>query len=581
MSNTPGFLFDTIMLNNGVGFSPKPLTIIVGSNNSGKTRLLKEIKQFTVNKDNDLKILHSITAKPCDLTKLFEQLGIEQTSDSSGDQVSYTLRTHFEQLNQGSNKLHHQTLVKDVATDALRSSIFKDMLGKMIAAHISTEDRLIAAKAARRVSSDDKSVLVSMYREGTGIEKQLSDFVFRAFKKRIKLDFTNIPQISIRVGDDFSQLPADPRDSLPILSKLPLLEDEGDGLRSFVTTLVLLLVSRVPYLLLDEPEAFLHPPQAAELGRIIAELASPTKNVILSTHSVDLLRGILSMQPDLNIIRLTRTSTSSSAHLLDIKEIQEVTKNPLLSSNRVLDSLFYQGCVIVEGDSDRLFYDKLAREYQPNDDIHYTHSQSKQSIQQFLPPYLKTNVRFACILDFDILRVPGDLKKLLQSAGFKDVEKAIQLQQEIQQEINGKSLQEKYNLFITESLATLQAAPQPGNSIDSDTAEKTLRKMKNEFAERFDETDRWIDVKKTGIAALSKKSQATFSELTRICQSGGIFIVPFGSLEGSLASEGIPYSSNKKAWLQRAVDWLDQNKLGASSEVLLFIKQIHTYLRTE
>lgn len=580
MNNDVIFQIDKINLKNGVTIQPKPITIIVGSNNSGKTRLLKEIKSYTTNQNDDLKILESINAKSCDLDKLLNSLGIEVITAGSNDTISYTLRTHFDLLNQGASRSWHDSLMKDVGNDALQSRIFKDTLGKMLTGYISTEDRLMAAKATIRTSGDDGSLLYSMYREGTNLENQISDYVYRAFKKKVKLDFSDIPNLSIRIGDDFSHIPPDPRDARPKLSKMSLLEGEGDGLRSFTTTVALLLVSKTPYLLLDEPEAFLHPPQAYELGRILSELTSSSKNIILSTHSVDLLKGILSKQPDINIIRLSRTRSSSSAHLLDAMEIQELRKNPLLSSHRVLDSLFYQGCVIVEGDSDRLFYEKIARQYEPADDVHYTHSQSKQSIHKFIPPYRRTNVRFACILDFDILRVPGDLKKLLQKTELKEIEKAIALQELIQQEINGKSLNEKYEKFINEAIQSLESASKPSSLLLNETIEAELRKLKSFFEEGFDETDRWIAVKKTGINALTKQSAQAFMALDALCRSVGIFILPFGSLEGSLASEKIPYSNNKKAWLQRAVEFLDKTTLPETSDLLKFVREVHNYLRS-
>lgn len=53
---------------------------------------------------------------------------------------------------------------------------------------------------------------------------------------------------------------------LTILSKATPLREEGDGLRSFVSVLLSLMGRRKPVFLLDEPEAFLHPPYAAQDG---------------------------------------------------------------------------------------------------------------------------------------------------------------------------------------------------------------------------------------------------------------------------------------------------------------------------
>jgi hypothetical protein len=54
------------------------------------------------------------------------------------------------------------------------------------------------------------------------------------------------------------------------LAEVPLLHQSGDGIRSFAGTLVAATCGAHPLLLIDEPEAFLHPPQARRLSRAIA-----------------------------------------------------------------------------------------------------------------------------------------------------------------------------------------------------------------------------------------------------------------------------------------------------------------------
>ncbi|MGZ3471666.1 MAG: AAA family ATPase [Isosphaeraceae bacterium] len=57
------------------------------------------------------------------------------------------------------------------------------------------------------------------------------------------------------------------------------LDEQGDGIRSFVGIVVALLILNRGLFLIDEPEAFLHPPQAYRIGAFIAEQSSLSRQL--------------------------------------------------------------------------------------------------------------------------------------------------------------------------------------------------------------------------------------------------------------------------------------------------------------
>ena len=177
------------------------------------------------------------------------------------------------------------------------------------------------------------------------------------------LDFTSPQRLLLRVGSDFSSIPGDPRDAKPILEKCEKLDDHGDGLRSFLGVAVALAVVRRPLFLIDEPEAFLHPPQAYRMGQLLAEYAGENRQILAATHSADLLRGVLSKTRDIKIVRLDRQDCLNKIRVLSPKLLDDVIKDPLLSSARVLDGLFYHGAVAGEGDRDARLYQPCLQGY--------------------------------------------------------------------------------------------------------------------------------------------------------------------------------------------------------------------------
>lgn len=70
-------------------------------------------------------------------------------------------------------------------------------------------------------------------------------------------------------------------------------------------------------MLIDEPEAFLHPPLARQVGELIGDFGDE-KQIFGSTHSVEVLKGILLKSSDVNVIRITQPETyKNQINILD------------------------------------------------------------------------------------------------------------------------------------------------------------------------------------------------------------------------------------------------------------------------
>ncbi|MCB6203995.1 AAA family ATPase, partial [Extibacter muris] len=139
------------------------------------------------------------------------------------------------------------------------------------------------------------------------------------------------------------------------------MKDEGDGFRSFVSVYLALRSGDKPVVLIDEPESFLHPPQAYELGKVIGSSAEQCSQMIIATHSTHLLNGIMSTcdWDNCDILRLQRDGDSLRANLLDREGLDRVKGDPLLRSTRLLEGVFTRVVVVVESESDALVYREI------------------------------------------------------------------------------------------------------------------------------------------------------------------------------------------------------------------------------
>lgn len=220
--------------------------------------------------------------------------------------------------------------------------------------------------------------------------------------------------LEFRVGDDFSRIPNNPQEAFKELRNYPLLDDQGDGLRSILGIITAILSVKKPVVLLDEPEAFLHPPQAMQLGELISDLVEADRQIFIATHSADFLKGLIGSTKDAVIVHLNREKNVTQANVLDSITLNNIVVDPLLSSSRVLEGMFYKGVVATEGDADTVFYQRLFQKVGASDEIHFVNAHNKQTLKKIIDPYKKLDIKFAMIADADVIRDKHEFLEILK-----------------------------------------------------------------------------------------------------------------------------------------------------------------------
>lgn len=96
-------------------------------------------------------------------------------------------------------------------------------------------------------------------------------------------------------------------------------------------------------MLIDEPEAFVRPPPARQLGRILVKDKPEDQQLWLSTHSGDLVRGLLEI-PDasVRVLRLRRRDDVNVVAELSSSDVKTLWDDPLLRYSNILDGLFHE-----------------------------------------------------------------------------------------------------------------------------------------------------------------------------------------------------------------------------------------------
>src|SRR5207247_11230495 len=149
-------------------------------------------------------------------------------------------------------------------------------------------------------------------------------------------------------------------DAVRFHASAQLIDQASDGVKAFTGIVTELVAGDPLVLLIDEPEAFLHPALASKLGYEVSRAAVQSdKRVFASTHSPAFVMGCIQSGAPINIVRLTYRSGVATARVLPSSEILELMRHPLLRSTGVLSGLFYEFVVVTESDADRAFYQEV------------------------------------------------------------------------------------------------------------------------------------------------------------------------------------------------------------------------------
>ena len=203
----------------------------------------------------------------------------------------------------------------------------------------------------------------------------------------------------------------------------PLLEESSDGVKAFVGLVGTLLATTGQLLLIDEPEAFLHPPLARKLGTHIAQISAERGGMVFAaTHSPDFLMGCIESGSNVQIIRLSFKSGVAGAQFLDPETVAPLMRDPLLRSTSVLAGLFHAGVVVTEGDTDRAFYDevnyRLVGAGRGSEATLFVRAGTKQSVPRMVQMLRSLGVPAAGIVDLDVLKDGGgEWLRVLRAAG--------------------------------------------------------------------------------------------------------------------------------------------------------------------
>jgi hypothetical protein len=314
------------------------------------------------------------------------------------------------------------------------------------------------------------------------------------------------------------------QEALRFFDKAQSIHEFSDGVKSFVGILSAVLSGNFKVILIDEPEAFLHPPLARRLGVELHKIAREQHaQVFAATHSPDFLMGCIQSGTDISIVRLTYKDTHAAARELKPEQVKRIMRQPLLRSTGVLSALFHDGAVVCESDSDRAFYqelnERLLEAGRGAKNVAFINAQNKQTLERIIKPLRDMGIPAAVVVDADVLSPGEDFSRLMMAAATDQ--------------------------SIRESLAA--------------TRDAFFRRCEAVVGGDKDVVKRQLKLR--GLGVLPSQERLEFQDLLlRPLAERGIFVVPEGELESWLPSlaKGIG-RSDKSKWLVKIFERLGED----------------------
>lgn len=418
LNNYPSISIKSIKFKNQkpVTFNEDDIILLVGANNCGKSRTLKDIRDKILNNDKPFVLVDDIEVTDSNFSA--ESLISYIKENLKKNNIGYYVFKSDDncEYNYGSDNFNQMRV----------GSFFnKKDFYKLFYTFLSTENRLNLTKPIQLMNFQDSQAIsvINKLRTDQEMITKLNSFLNNSFKKAIEIDDKNIDpqsQISYIIGD-FEKIEnlvnCKKRDFYNQKDEYEALNDQGDGIRSTVAILASLIVNRNQLYLIDEPETFLHPPQARQLGRDICQL-SRGKQSFIATHNIDFIRGVLESDSQrVKIIKIDRIGNDNEYNCLNNKSVKEIAEDKNLKYSNLLNGLFYERVILCEDESDCKFYSAILETI--NTEVYqstlFCAVGGKGQFKRIIALLKELHINWYIIADLDLINSDKDVEDILNS----------------------------------------------------------------------------------------------------------------------------------------------------------------------
>lgn len=551
------------------------VTAIVGANNAGKSTILRELNQSLIKgtqQPQQFSVQSIELSSPGNVADFFAWLG------STASFVAYPPEHHTDHFvrmgaqsgDPGLAAYRWESSAAGLHEVASFLSFFGDAQGRF---------RIGSSAPKREETGDAASHPVHVLEDSRDLRASISAISQRVFHRPLTLDDL-AANVRLRVGALDMEVPRHDEISAEYkaaMATLPSLDDQGDGMRSFFGQILPIIAATYPLVILDEPEAFLHPPQARALGLELGKLAKDNGvQVIVATHDRNLLTGLLEAEGDVSVVRVARHDEGQTqAHQLDAKELNKIWSDPVLKYTNVLDALFHRVVVLAEAEGDCGYLaaalDSPVRPSGniPNNEFLFLQAGGKAGLAKIATALKAVGVPVVAAPDFDVINDVTVIRRLTQSLGGQWGDEEDRLWRKATNSIRAKKPAANIGLVLESLNSAFEGRMEEPFTADARSDFNALTRS---------DGSPWAEVKKHGIRAFSKDELAAMNDLLTKMAECGVVPVLDGELEGLAPLVAV---SKGAGWLPEALRQDSQSNAATQAHLDRIVSAANIQLKAQ
>jgi ABC-type oligopeptide transport system ATPase subunit len=410
LSQKPTATISKISFSGGNSFqlNPNEKIIIVGPNNSGKSQTLREIMAIAQNGEGERTVV--VTELEIKKNGSLEQL--KQFLEDNAEFVNSEYRFNNWQIHES----HTQFWANNYLMHGIAAGYIKN---------IAANDRLTICNQQNSISpGDQKTKPQHILYDDEALMNKISLLFKRAFGKDIMFDYRGGSSLPIHVGDNPMVDGVVDRVGDTYVQSVrsnPLLDKQGDGMKSYAGILFEAIVTDLDITLIDEPEAFLHPPQMRRLGETLS--SEVRGQLVVATHSSDILRGFLEgTRGNVRILRVQREGDKNVVSEASNETIKSLWDKPELRYSNALEGIFHEQTIICEDDSDCRLINSISDHLELNSDEQwldtaYIPTGGKHGVPKIAKTLREVGVPVKAVFDIDFLSESTLVKTTVDAFG--------------------------------------------------------------------------------------------------------------------------------------------------------------------
>ncbi len=380
---------------------------------------------------------------------------------------------------------------------------------------------------------DQKSKPQHVLYDDSGQMAKVSELFRRAFGKDIMFDFRGGSKLPIHVGElprwdgEFDRVGDK---YVEAVRAWPRLDEQGDGMKSYAGMLFETIAAARDIVLVDEPEAFLHPPQMRQLGKTLAE--EVPGQLVVATHSSDVLRGFLEgTKGNLRILRMQREGNRNMVCEAQPDVLKKLWEDPQLRYSNALEGVFHEQTIVCEDDSDCRLVNAIAdhlevERSEPWADTAFVPTGGKHRIPIVGGALRQVGVPVKAIFDIDFLAEESLVERTVRAFGgnWKELRQAwARVDAAVRSGVTAMNIEE-----IKEGIVELLEA-----------SEESVLPRKD-VIDLMKQDKPWRVVKRFGVDGIPRgDAQADYRSIRDELEAIGIYLVPVGEIENFCRELGL------------------------------------------